>query len=182
MFANAHPSPRRHIRVSILQHRRISRTKYSGLLRCSRNGGERRLVSTERRTPVGAFCLTAHYRQAQTLLRRTKETGRIWDELERTIKGRSLPERVLLALSDATVGYKVRNATYRSAAEITDFVASRDLSQLVREGLLIPDGEKRGRFYVGSKILVDIRKKTREPRPVDDLLFSSAPHLPGLEP
>ena len=128
------------------------------------------------------FCLTAHYRQAQTLLRRTKETARIWDELEQAIKGRNLPERVLLALSDATMGYKVRNATYRSAAEITDFVASRDLSQLVREGLLIPDGEKRGRFYVGSRILIDIRKKTREPRPVDDPVFSSAPYLPGLGP
>ena len=127
------------------------------------------------------FCLTAHYRQAHTLLRRTKEIGRIWDELEQEIHRRKLPERVILALSDATMGYKIRNATYRSVAEITDFVASRDLSLLVQEGLLIAAGEKRGRSYVGSKILKDIRNKTREPRPLNDPVFSSSAYLPGLE-
>ena len=128
------------------------------------------------------FCLTAHYRQAHTLLRRTKEIGRIWDELEREIQKRKLPERVIVALSDATMGYKIRNATYRSAAEISDFVASRDLNQLVQEGLLIADGQKRGRSYRGSNVLLDIRKRTREPRPIDDPVFGSAPYLPGLEP
>ena len=128
------------------------------------------------------FCLTAHYRQAHTLLRRTKEIARIWDELEQEIKKRGLPERVILALSDATMGYKIRNATYRSVAEITDFVASRDLSQLVQQGLLTPAGEKRGRSYIGSNILAEIRKKTREPRALDDPVFTSAMYLPGLEP
>jgi len=128
------------------------------------------------------FCLTAHYRQASTLLRRTKETGRIWDELEQEIGRRQLPERVIYALSDATMGYRIRNATYRSAAEITDFVASRDLARLVREGLLLPDGERRGRAYVGSQILRDIRMRTREPRPVDDPVFTASAYLPGLEP
>ncbi len=128
------------------------------------------------------FCLTAHYRQAHTLLRRTKEIGRIWDELEQEIHRRKLPERVILALSDATMGYKIRNATYRSVAEITDFVASRDLTLLVQEGLLIAAGEKRGRSYIGSKILKDIRNRTREPRPLSDPVFGSAAYLPGLEP
>jgi len=124
------------------------------------------------------FCLTAHFRQADTLLRRTKETRRIWDELEQVITKRHLPERVIYALSDATMGYKIRNATYRSAAEVTDFVASRDLKQLVDQGLLVPYGERRGRAYAAGPILREIRKKTREPRPTK----ASAAYLPGLEP
>src|SRR3970282_2154670 len=44
------------------------------------------------------FMLTAHFRQASTLLRRTKEMKRTWDELEREIQRRGLPDRVVSAL------------------------------------------------------------------------------------
>ena len=127
------------------------------------------------------FCLTAHYRQAGTLLRRSKEMQRIWDELEEEVKRRRLPERVQFVLSDATLGYKVRNATYRSVAEISETLASRDLKLLVDEGLLLPSGEKRGRSYVGSPILKSIRERTREPRKPRDPDFSSKQYLPRLE-
>ncbi|MGH9420059.1 MAG: Fic family protein, partial [Thermoanaerobaculia bacterium] len=43
------------------------------------------------------FNLTAHYRQAMTLLRRTREIQRIWDQLEIEVQHRGLPERVVLA-------------------------------------------------------------------------------------
>ncbi|MFL6416922.1 MAG: hypothetical protein ACJ74Y_14760 [Bryobacteraceae bacterium] len=49
---------------------------------------------------------------------------------------KGLPERVIYALSDATMGYKVRNSTYRGIAEIADAVASRDFKLLVDHGLL----------------------------------------------
>jgi Fic family protein len=110
------------------------------------------------------FCIAAHRTQADTLLRRTKETTRVWDELEQLIKARGLPDRVIYALSDATFGYRVRNSTYRSVAEIADAVASRDLKLLVDNGLLAADGEKRGRGYVASALLQAIRARTREPR------------------
>ncbi len=128
------------------------------------------------------FCLTAHYRQAKILLRRSKEMRRIWDELENQIKDLNLPDRSLVALSDATLGYRVRNATYRSAAQISETLASRDLKLMVDHGLLIPDGEKRGRAYVASPILKVIRERTREPRVADDPVFSPNLYLPGLEP
>jgi Fic family protein len=128
------------------------------------------------------FCLTAHYRQAKTLLRRSKEMRRIWDEIEQLVKEDGLPERVQFALSDATLGYKVRNATYRSAAQISDSLASRDLKLLVDTGLLIPAGEKSGRLYVGSSIMRAIRERTREVRTADDPVFGPTPYLPGLEP
>jgi Fic family protein len=111
------------------------------------------------------FCLTAHINQATTLLKRTKELERIWDELERVVEARALPERVIYALSDATLGYKVRNATYRPIAGVSDQVASRDLKLLVDAGLLVPTGEKRGRVYAASDLLRDIRRRTREPQP-----------------
>jgi len=107
------------------------------------------------------FCLTAHYRQAETLLRRSQEAGRLWAELEAEIKRRGLQERMILALHDAAFGYRVRNTTYRKAAEVSDAVASRDLGQLVAAGLLVAQGEKRGRFYMAGEWLSRVRAETR---------------------
>jgi Fic family protein len=114
------------------------------------------------------FCLTAHYRQASTLLLRTREIGRLWDALEEEVARRGLPERTLLAMADAAAGLRVRNATYRPIADITEGLAGKDLKTLVAQGLLVPQGEKRGRFYVASDELKAIRAKTRETRRVED--------------
>jgi len=48
--------------------------------------------------PWVRFILTAHLRQARTVLRRVKETERLWDELEKIAERHSLPERVISAL------------------------------------------------------------------------------------
>ena len=114
------------------------------------------------------FCLTAHYRQATTLLLRSKELARLWDTLEHEAIRRGLPERTVLALAEAAAGLRIRNATYRPIAEISDQVASRDLKSLVEHGLLVAKGERRGRYYVASEVLQAIHAKTREPRKVED--------------
>ncbi len=114
------------------------------------------------------FCLTAHFRQATTLLRRSRQLQRIWDSLEIETTKRSLHERTILALADATVGLKVRNATYRAVAEISDGAAARDLKALVDAGFLIPEGEKRGRYYVAAPMLQMIRENAAEPKRVPD--------------
>lgn len=114
------------------------------------------------------FCLTAHYRQAATLLQRTRDMQRLWDELEIEVGKRSLPERAILALADAAVGLRIRNATYRSIAEVSDQLASRDLKSLVEHGFLIPKGERRGRYYVATAILQAIRARTREAQRIED--------------
>jgi Fic family protein len=114
------------------------------------------------------FCLTAHYRQAGTLLRRTRELGRLWDLLEAEARRRALPERMVLALADAATGHRVRNATYRSAAEVSENTAGRDLKVLVDQGLLDSEGEKRGRVYVASPGLLDLRGSIREAGRIDD--------------
>jgi Fic family protein len=114
------------------------------------------------------FCLTAHYRQAATLLQRTREIRALWVVLEVECRERGLPERMLYALSDAAQGLRVRNATYRPIAEISEGLASRDLKALVEQGFLIPKGERRGRFYVASERLAKLRAETRESRRVED--------------
>jgi Fic family protein len=115
--------------------------------------------------PWVRFSLVAHFNQATTLLKRTHETERVWSELETMVRSLGLPERLIFALSDATFGYRIRNATYRTVAEISESLASRDLKLLVENGLLVPDGEKRGRVYVASDKLRILRERTREPKP-----------------
>jgi Fic family protein len=108
------------------------------------------------------FNLTAHFRQATTLLMRTQVTDMMWQELDRIIARHGLPERVVFAVADGAIGYRVRNSSYRNLAEVSDVMASRDLKAAVDAGLLIPDGERRGRVYVGSpaiKALVDKLKR-----------------------
>ena len=111
--------------------------------------------------PFVTFCLTAHYRQAEKLLQRTDEMARLWALLEAETQRRGLHERTMLALSDAALGFRVRNATYRTAAEISDPLASRDLRALVDAGLLVPHGERRGRHYLASEWLLQARTATR---------------------
>jgi Fic family protein len=136
------------------------------------------------------FCLTAHYRQAEALLRRSKEVERFWSEIEVQLKRRGLNERMALALVDAGFGFGVRNATYRAAAEVSIEVAGKDLRALVDADMLVPKGEKRGRVYVASDWLKEIRKRVREPRYTTDpfsgevraLVPKEQRYLPGLEP
>jgi Fic family protein len=119
------------------------------------------------------FILTAHLRQARTMLVRVRETERLWVDLERLAERKGLHERMLPVLFDAALGLRVRNATYRAGLEesgeeaITEQTASRDFQRLVTEGLLIPSGEKRGRFYAGSAELRGLRNAivaARDPR------------------
>jgi Fic family protein len=126
------------------------------------------------------FCLTAHYRQAETLLRRTREMEQVWNEVERIVTRERLPERVALALFDAAYGWRVRSATYRSAAEVSEQVGGRDLKSLADRGLLIPAGEKRGRYYTGSTDILDIRKLILREKLVPDPFTLDQPSLPGL--
>lgn len=114
------------------------------------------------------FCLTGHYRQAQTLLRRLAEFERVYTELERLTKKKGLPDRTALALVESAFGLRVRNASYRATADISNNLASRDLKSLVDAGYLMPEGEKRGRDYVASPEVKSIRQAFRMPKGMDD--------------
>lgn len=118
--------------------------------------------------PWVRFCLTAHYRQAMTHLQRVEDLGRLWGAAEDLLAKQRLPDRATVALVDAAMGFRVRNATYRPAADISDQVASRDLKLLVDAGLLEPVGERRGRYYVASDKLREIAKGTTQAAPIED--------------
>jgi Fic family protein len=124
------------------------------------------------------FCLTAHYRQVRTLVLRTRELEKLWNALEVEVRQRGLPERTLLALADAASGLRVRNATYRPVADVSDHLASRDLKLLVEQGFLIPKGERRGRHYVASDDLLKVRARVQEPRRVEDPFEEASPDRP----
>jgi len=115
--------------------------------------------------PWVRFALTAHYRQARTLLRRADEAERRWDMLERETRRRRLPARFFGALRAAAQGFRVRNATYRDFAEISVVVAGRDLKALSDTGLLVAQGQARGRYYVASEALKALELSIRRDRP-----------------
>ncbi len=55
------------------------------------------------------------------------------------------------------------------ATEISERVATSDLQRLVERGLLVPFGDRRGRYYVASERLAELRASTRLPcTPIPD--------------
>jgi Fic family protein len=115
------------------------------------------------------FVLTAHYRQAQTMVRRAEEAERRWDLLTEEARKLALPERSVPALFNASLRFRLRNADYREVAEVNDIVAGRDLGRLVGAGLLAAKGERRGRFYVATPRLIALNESIKaERKPVED--------------
>ena len=114
------------------------------------------------------FCLTGHYRQLQTLLRRNGELALIYKDLEELVKEHGLHDRMAIGLLEAAYGARVRNASYRVSTEISNNLASRDLKQLVDAGFLEPRGENRGRHYVAGEVVRTIRERHRLPRDIRD--------------
>lgn len=92
------------------------------------------------------------------------EIARLWSELEVFITNERLYERMIYALYEASIGLKVRSSRYRTQAEVSSQIAARDLRILTEKGFLVARGEKRGRTYLASPRLVELRDKTREPR------------------
>ncbi len=128
--------------------------------------------------PWVRFCLEAHYVQAESVLRRIRESGQMWVEMETLRQAHRLPERVTAALFDATIGLRVRNAGYRAllrgwGEEISNQVATTDLRSMVNAGFLRAHGRNRGAYYDAAEPLVRIRTTARSARqPINtDSLF-----------
>jgi Fic family protein len=108
--------------------------------------------------PWVRYILTAHLRQARTMLQRIKDSERLWGELEALVKEHGLPERTIAGLFDAAMGYRLRRGTYQAMSEepIQDETATRDLRRLTDSGLLRRLGEKKGTYYLASEKLGSI--------------------------
>lgn len=135
------------------------------------------------------FCLTAHYQQALTSIRRHEEYDALFERIERVVADDALHERTTLPLFDAALGMRLTNSRYQREAEVSMHVATRDLRMLVEAGHLEPKGEKRGRYYVGSGSLKKHRSRTRVRKPmpnpysafeVSEPIPLEGPRLPGL--
>lgn len=130
------------------------------------------------------FCLTAHYRQARTLLRRVMEAGALYSALDEEVKKRKLNERVMFALLDAAVGLSVKSPNYRQMADVSDQVATLDLQSLISHGFLVAKGERRWRHYVASeqllRIMNSVRIKPKTYDPFEELASETQPELPGI--
>jgi Fic family protein len=120
------------------------------------------------------FMLTAHLRQARTMLSRIRDSERLWVDLEKLVEENRLPERVIPLLFDAAVGLRVRNATYRASMEeageepVTEQTASRDFQRLTEAGLLKPNGERRGRYYTATPVVAQFWHQIRADRVARD--------------
>ena len=115
------------------------------------------------------YCLEAHFIQASSVLRRVEESGAIWTQLEVISAEKRLPPRMLGALFDATVGMRVRNASYRTAVkiggeEITNQGATDDLRAMVDAELLQRFGARRGTYYRAGQRLTAIWEDVRKSR------------------
>jgi Fic family protein len=109
------------------------------------------------------FCLTAHYRQALQVERRAELAGKLWMCAEQLVFEAKFSERCVQPLAFAMSGRYLRNNTYRQLVpDITQNVASRDLTEMVRVGWLEPEGEKRGRRYLPSQRLRKVAHEFRE--------------------
>jgi Fic family protein len=129
------------------------------------------------------FSLTAHYRQAKNLLRRLTDLGNLWTELESTVSAKGLNERVIYALADAALGIKVRNPNYKNRVGISNQTAKSDLKVLAALALLVPEGEKRGRYYRAGEIVLALRERTKRKWVEEDPFETQGhetPELPGI--
>lgn len=144
--------------------------------------------------PWVRFCLTAHFVQATSILRRMNESERVWLALDGLISTHKLQVRCETALFDATLGLRVRNATYRAGLkswneELSHATATADLAAMVKAGLLERRGQKRGTFYVAAEPLLKIRKQYMHGRQLidtsrlfDPVTSTNAPELPFAPP
>jgi Fic family protein len=136
------------------------------------------------------FCLTAHFRQALSVQRRSREAEKLWTAAEAEIADAGLPERLIDPLFYALGPRRLRNSTYRQIVpDISQNVASRDLGELVRANLLAPIGEKRGRYYVAAERLRElgnsVRRQVHQQHPLDSdpyQLVAADHRVRGQEP
>ncbi len=119
------------------------------------------------------FCLTAHYHQARTQLRRIEETERLFAACAAVVERHGLPDRATGALVEAAYGFRLTHASYKTIVELTagetvsSLTTSRDLRALVDARLLVGIGQTRGRYYVGEPSILDQRRRiqaTRAPK------------------
>jgi len=130
--------------------------------------GEGKWNPTRNALPWIRFCLTAHHQQSATLIRRNEEYSLLYDRIVDLVAARGLPDRAILPVFDAALGWAITNPRYRNDSEVGEYMASRDLKALCDAGLFEPIGEKRGRYYKRTGVLEQLRNATRTRKPLEN--------------
>ena len=107
------------------------------------------------------FVLAAHHRQATTVLRRMTDARHTWEVVSAAVESAGLDERMAYSVYLAASGRRVRRVDHIEFSDVSERVASSDLKRLVDEGLLEAVGEKRGRHYVVSSEVDNLRNAAR---------------------
>jgi Fic family protein len=124
--------------------------------------------------PWVRYCLTAHYRQAKTHLRRIEEVQALYTRCAELAARERLPERAVGPLVEASFGLRLRNSSYRHIVqqtegdEISELTASRDLRLLVDAKLFRPHGQYRARYYTADEPVKTLWGEVRLSRPPRD--------------
>ncbi|MBP1325145.1 Fic family protein [Leucobacter exalbidus] len=105
--------------------------------------------NSEAARPWVRFILTAHFNQASELKHRITSAGKAAVKMEELAAAAVLPERAVEVLSAALFGGTTTRSRYLAALEeigevISEQMASRDLTALVKAGLLASHSDKRG--------------------------------------
>ncbi len=136
--------------------------------------------------PWVKFCLKAHYQQASTLIRRNEEYEALLNSIDGIVEREGLNDRTAIPLFNAALGMRVTNARYQKETEVSAHVAGRDLKTLTGREIIVPHGEKRGRYYTAGKELREARERARrdrivlDPYQLADVSADPGPRLPGL--
>jgi len=120
--------------------------------------------------PWVRYCLTAHYHQARTQLRRIQETERLYSVVADLAERRGVPDRATGGLVEAAYGFRLTASSYKTLVDVTagedisKLTVSRDLKAMVEAGLLEPIGQTRGRYYIAEPILREQRTRIQSNR------------------
>ena len=99
------------------------------------------------------FCIDAHVFEADERRRWLDIAYARHDFCEELAAGQGFPDRFVIALDQALIGWPVTNADYRREAKIASPTAVQDLQRLRRDGWLDQEGGGRSvRYVVGKKL------------------------------
>lgn len=99
-----------------------------------------------------AFCLDAHLIQGRRRLAQIEDAAARWTKLEGLVESRGWPDRLVIALEQASTGGSER-ASYVAEADVSPATASADFRRLLDAGLVEQLGRGRSARYRASDSL-----------------------------
>ncbi len=126
------------------------RASYYAAFRCL----GKRFSRTSDVSPFVRLHLQAQLSQVRALDLREEIERRIWTVVEDLALERRMDRRIANALWDAFFGRDVTAGYFRSLTDVSPATATQDLALASAAGLLLPEGQRKGRVYRAGRVLV----------------------------